>query len=605
MELPPPPMGGTMCSWYEHRGSERGFSVSFPAIKYREGTRGYQLLFGSLRVPQSSYMLAAAIIVGTLGGYGAIGFRWLIGAEQHLAFGILESALSRVVPGFALVLVLAAGGAIAASITARFAPEARGHGVPEVMAAVALRGGIIRPRVIGIKAIATATSIAFGGSVGREGPIVQIGAAIGSVLGQIARAPAPVVRTLVACGAAAGISATFNAPIGGVFFASEVILGDFAPRSFSTIVVSSVLAAVVSRAYLGNRPSFDARDFVLVSPRELVLYALLGVICAVWAWAFVRVLYWFEDAGDRWKVAPEIKGACGFALVGVIGLYSPQVLGVGYEVIQHVFDSHVGAQRALALAVLKPLATSLTLGAGGSGGVFAPSLFTGAMLGDAFGRIANYVFPSWTAPAAAYGLVAMAALFSAAAEAPITAIVIVFEMSGDYTIVLPLMIATVISTVLGRRFLNSTVYELKLERRGIDWKRVRKPHALAAVPVSTVSRAPFVVARADETVREVVERLRGHDELIVPVTDDAGTFLGIVSGADLAWQVARAPDATIGPLVAGTTTTLTPDESLERAADLMVDPSVGLLPVVSDEGQLSGIVTRRDVLNAYRSRMAR
>jgi len=425
------------------------------------------------------------------------------------------------------------------------------------------------------------------------------------VLGQIVHAPAPVVRTLVACGAAAGISATFNAPIGGVFFASEVILGDFAPRSFSTIVVSSVLAAVVSRAYLGNRPSFDAGAFVLVSPRELVLYALLGVICAVWAWAFVRLLYWFEDAGDRWKVAPEIKGACGFALVGVIGLYAPQVLGVGYEAIQHVFDSHVGAQRALALSVLKPLATSLTLGAGGSGGVFAPSLFTGAMLGDAFGRIVNFAFPSWTAPAAAYGLVAMAALFSAAAEAPITAIVIVFEMSGDYTIVLPLMIATVISTVLGRRFLNSTVYELKLERRGIDWKRVRKPHALAYMPVSAVSREPSVVARVDEAVRDVAERLGGRDELIVPVTDDLGKFVGIVTGAELASHVVSAPDASMGQLAKSVLATLKPDESLERAADLLADSAVGLLPVVSSDGSLSGIVTRRDVLNAFRSMTVR
>ena len=579
--------------------------MSSPANNYRNGRRGYYLHVGSLRIPQSSYLLAAAVVVGTLGGFGAIGFRWLISAEQHLAFGIIAPHFARVVPAFALVLVLAVGGAIAASITARFAPEARGHGVPEVMAAVALKGGIIRPRVIGIKALASATSIAFGGSVGREGPIVQIGAAIGSVLGQMVHAPAPVVRTLVACGAAAGISATFNAPIGGVFFASEVILGDFAPRSFSTIVVSSVLAAVVSRAYLGNRPSFDARAFALVSPRELVLYALLGVLCAVWAWAFVRVLYWFEDAGDRWKVAPEIKGAGGFALVGVIGLFAPQVLGVGYEAIQHVFDSHVDAQRALALSVLKPLATSLTLGAGGSGGVFAPSLFTGAMLGDAFGRIANSVFPSWTAPAAAYGLVAMAALFSAAAEAPITAIVIVFEMSGNYTIVLPLMIATGISTVLGRRFLNSTVYELKLERRGIDWKRVRRPHALAATPVSTVARDPFIVAAVSETVGAVAKRLGGQRELIVPVTDDVGVFVGIVSGTDLAWQIAIAPDATIGQLVQSSTTTLAPNESLERAADLMADSAIGLLAVVSADAHLLGIVTRRDVLNAYRSLAAR
>jgi CIC family chloride channel protein len=564
-------------------------------------TRGYDLHLGSLRIPQSSYLLAAAIVVGTLGGFGAIGFRWLISAEGHVAFDVLQPLLGRFIPAVSLVLVLAIGGALAASITARFAPEARGHGVPEVMAAVALRGGVIRPRVIGIKALASATSIAFGGSVGREGPIVQIGSAIGSLLGQFAHAPAPVVRTLVACGAAAGISATFNAPIGGVFFASEVILGDFAPRSFATIVVSSVLAAVVSRAYLGDHPSFDARAFALVSPRELLLYAALGVLCAVWAWGFVRVLYWFEDLGDAWKIAPEIKGASGFALVGVIGLFAPQVLGVGYGAIQHVFDSHVDAPRALALSLLKPLATSLTLGAGGSGGVFAPSLFTGAMLGDAFGRVVNHAFPTWTAPAAAYGLVAMAAVFSAAAEAPITAIVIVFEMSGDYKIVLPLMISTVISTILGRRFLGSTVYEMKLERRGIDWKRVRRPHALARIPVSSVERQPPVVMRANEAVHAVVERLHGVDEFVIPILDDDGRFVGVVRSSDLAWSVANEPSAFVGSLVQSVGATLTPDESLERAADLMADPSIALLPIVDGDQHLRGIVTRRDVLDAYRS----
>jgi len=216
-------------------GKRPGFS--FPAPAYRESTRGYQMRIGSLVVPQSTYLLVAAALVGVGGGYGAIAFRWLIGVEGDLAFVRLEPLLGRVVGPVALVCVLAIGGALAAWITDRFAPEARGHGVPEVMAAVALRGGVMRPRVIGIKALASATSIGFGGSCGREGPIVQIGSAIGSVLGQIAHAPAPIVRTLVACGAAAGISATFNAPIGGVFFASEVILGDFAPRSFANKVV--------------------------------------------------------------------------------------------------------------------------------------------------------------------------------------------------------------------------------------------------------------------------------------------------------------------------------------------------------------------------------
>jgi CIC family chloride channel protein len=456
---------------------------AFP-LAYLPGRRGYRLKIGRFTIAESGFLLVAAALIGLGGGYGAIAFRALISAEGWIAHSALLPPLARVNADVALVLVTATGGALAAWITARFAPEARGHGVPEVMAAVALRGGVMRPRIIGIKALASATSIGFGGSCGREGPIVQIGSALGSTLGQLLRAPAPIVRTLVACGAAAGISATFNAPIGGVFFASEVILGDFAARSFSIVVVSSVVAAVVSRAYLGNRPSFDASAFTLVSPRELVLYAVLGVIAAAWAWGFVKLLYALEDLADAWKIGAPLKGAAGFGVVGAIGIFAPQVMGVGYDAIQHVFDQHVDAPHALALAVLKPLATSFTLGFGGSGGVFAPSLFTGAMLGDGFGRIVHGLFPGWTAPAAAYGLVAMAAVFAAAAEAPITAIVIVFEMSGNYTIVLPLMISTVIASILGRRFINGTVYELKLIRQGIDWAAV-------------TNRRPLVEAQAE------------------------------------------------------------------------------------------------------------
>jgi CIC family chloride channel protein len=573
-----------------------------PGLSYRESSRGYQLQIGSLIVPQSTYLLVAALIVGVGGGYGAIGFRWLIGVEGYLAFSVLKPLLGHLLGAAALVVVLACGGALAAWITARFAPEARGHGVPEVMAAVALRGGVIRPRVIGIKALASATSIAFGGSCGREGPIVQIGSAIGSVIGQLARAPAPIVRTLVACGAAAGISATFNAPIGGVFFASEVILGDFAPRSFATIVVSSVLAAVISRAYLGNRPSFDAGAFVLVSPRELALYAILGVIAALWAWGFVRLLYVLEDAIEAVKLAPALKGALGFACVGAIGLFAPQVLGVGYESMQHVLDEHVDAGHGLLLAMLKPLATSLTLGSGGSGGVFAPSLFTGAMLGDAFGRIVHSAFPAWTAPAAAYGLVAMAAVFAAAAEAPITAIVIVFEMSYDYTIVLPLMIATVIATILGRRLINGTVYELKLMRQGIDWQRLRRPAALSRVLVSSVERTPPIVARVDERANAVIDRLDGSDEGVIPVIDESGALHGIVRAGDLAWHAAHDPLAAVGSFARPVPAALVSTETLERAADLMTDPAIPLLPIVdADSGKLIAVVTRRDVLAAYRS----
>ena len=561
-----------------------------------------QVRFGRISMSQTTFLMITAVIVGIGGGFGAVVFRALITGETDLAFNVIGATLGRYIGVVAIVVQLALGGAIAAWIASTFAPEAKGHGVPEVMEAVALRGGKMRPRVIAVKALASATSIGFGGSCGREGPIVQIGSTIGSVIGQFARAPAPVVRTMVACGAAAGISATFNAPIGGVFFAAEVILGEFAPRSFAAIVVSSVLSAVIGRAFLGDHPSFSAAEFVLISPYELIFYAMLGVIAAVWATGFVRMLYFVEDRFEDWKIPQWVKGGIGFALVGVIGIWLPQVFGVGYISMQQVLDSHVGVGRALALAVAKPLATSLTLGSGGSGGVFAPSLFTGAFIGDAFGRVVHQIFPLWTAPGAAYGLVGMAALFAAAAEAPMTAILIVFEMSNDYRIILPLMVCVVIATVVGRRLLGSTVYEMKLIRRGIDWQRVRRPRFLSRVAISTIGREPPVVAQLHDRIEDIVARDAEAGELAVPVCNGS-RFIGIVTSADLARAIAEGHgNERVSTLVHTMDHVLQPNDTVERAATLMADAPVPLLPVVDPEDKhLLGIVTRRDVLQAYRS----
>ena len=562
----------------------------------------YALRIGRFTIGQSAFMIAAAALVGVGGGFGAVLFRAMIFGAQWLAFGQLGRILGAHLLFFGVLIQLAVGGALAAFIASRFAPEAKGHGVPEVMEAVALRGGRMRPRVIAVKSLASAISIGFGGSCGREGPIVQIGSAIGSVLGQLARAPVPIVRTLVACGAAAGISATFNAPIGGVFFASEVILGEFAPRSFAAVVVASVVAAVVGRAFFGNHPSFNASAFVLISPLELVLYALLGILAALWATGFVNMLYFAEYAFERLHFPAWAKGALGFAGVGLIGIWYPQIFGVGYESIQQVLSEHVRAGHALLLAALKPVATSLTLGSGGSGGVFAPCLFTGAFLGDAFGRVAHGLFPLWTAPPAAYGLVAMAAVFAAAAEAPITAIMIVFEMSSDYTIILPLMVTVVIASLLGRRFLGSTIYERKLLRRGIDWQKARHPRFFTRLAVSSVGRLPPLVAQVSQSIASVASSTEGDRELVVPVCDGE-RFVGTATTADLARAVASgAGNQSVASILREGRERLSPNDTLERAANLMADVDTPLLPVISeDDGHLLAIVTRRDLLNAYRS----
>jgi CIC family chloride channel protein len=578
--------------------SNKGLRI---VISFEPGDGRYTVRVGKISLSQSTFMVIAAIIVGLGGGFGAVAFRALIAAAGSLAFGVIGGFLLQHIGPVGVVLQLALGGSIAAFIASKFAPEAKGHGVPEVMEAVALRGGIMHPRVIAIKALASATSIGFGGSCGREGPIVQIGSAIGSSLGQLSRAPAPIVRTLVACGAAAGISATFNAPIGGVFFASEVILGEFAPRSFAAIVVASVISAVIGRAFLGNHPSFSAAGFALVSPWELVLYAVLGMIAALWAMGFVNLLYALEDGFERVRMPAWSKGALGFAAVGVIGIWFPQIFGVGYDAIQQVFYSHVPAAHALVLSVLKPLATSLTLGSGGSGGVFAPSLFTGAFLGDGFGAIVHQAFPSWTGPAAAYGLVGMAAVFAAASEAPITAIMIVFEMSDDYTIILPLMVAVVIATLLGRRLLGATIYERKLLRRGIDWQRIRNPRAFARISVSQVGRTPPVIAQSHQTIRSLANEPEGAMELAHPVCD-GDHFVGVVSLANISRALAAGNgDQRVATIAVPARGMLSPGDTLERAATLMADPQSPLLPVIADDGRLVGVVTRRDLLSAYQS----
>jgi CIC family chloride channel protein len=570
-------------------------------LVFSERAGRQRVRLGRFDVSQNTVVVMAALAIGVGGGYGAVGVRKLIDLVYGFAVVDLGGALQPHLGRAFVIVPLILGGAFVAAFVARFAPEAKGHGVPEVMAAVALRGGIMRPQVILVKCLASAISIGVGGSCGREGPIVQIGSAIGSVVGQWLGAPAALLRTLVACGAAAGISATFNAPIGGVFFASEIILGEFAPRSFAAIVVSSVAAAVIGRAYLGNRPSFDAGAFTLVSARELWLYAVLGVVCAFWAAFFVRGLYWVEDRFDAFALPAAAKAAIGFGLVGVIGTVAPQVLGVGYDRMQAVFYEHVPAIHALRLAVLKPLATWLTIASGGSGGVFSPSLFTGAMLGDAFGRIVHDAFPDWTGPAAAYGLVAMAAVFGAAAEAPITSIVIVFEMSDNYTIILPLMICTVVATLLGRRLVGGTVYELKLLRRGIDWARACRPGDLRRIRLASVMRRPSPVAAAGDRISDVVRSLENSDESVVAVLDGQ-RFAGVVTASQLAVAVAAGcGDGTIALVMRPARETLPSDATLEQAAALLAEPDTPLVPVIASDGSLAGIVTRRDVLDVYRN----
>ena len=293
-----------------------------------------------------------------------------------------------------VVLVPVAGGLLYGPLIDRFAREARGHGVPEVMLAVAERGGRIRPQVAVIKSLASAICIGCGGSVGREGPIVQIGSALGSTLGQMLRVPESRLRLLVACGAAGGISATFNAPIAGVIFALELILRDFEAESFGVVVLASVVANVIGRAVFGSAAFLSLPPFALTSLSEYVLYAGLGLCAALVGVAFVRVLYGVEDIADRlWRGPEWARPVVGGGVLGLLLLGLPQMYGVGYPVLERAIRGEYVLGFLVVLLVGKILATSLTIGIGGSGGVFAPSLFMGAMLGTAYGQLMQWALP--------------------------------------------------------------------------------------------------------------------------------------------------------------------------------------------------------------------
>lgn len=433
---------------------------------------------------QDGLLVALALLVGVGSGLGAVGFRYLIqgftwifsGHTDPSALGHFTDPHLAFLGPFVVLVVPIVGGLLYGPLVYRFAPEARGHGVPEVMLAVHRDDGKIRGRVPIVKSFASAICIGAGGSVGREGPIVQIGSAIGSGLGQLTRLGGENTRLLVACGAAGGIGATFNAPIAGVFFGLELILRDWETRSFGLVVLAGVVATAVGRIAFGSEAFLTLPSFTLVSGWEYPLYALLGVIAAFAGVAFIRVLYGMEDLADRvWRGPAWLRPACGGILLGLVLLALPQMYGVGYPVLEGAIHGEYVVGLLLAFLVGKIVATSLTMAIGGSGGVFAPSLFIGAMLGSAFGVGAHDLLPAATAGAGAYGLVGMAAVFAAAGRAPITAVLIVFELTGDYSIILPLMLAVVVATGLSKLLSEDSIYTLKLRRRGIDIERPARP----------------------------------------------------------------------------------------------------------------------------------
>ncbi len=534
-------------------------------------------------------LVVMALVVGLGAGFAAAAFReliffitWLF--TGHETFGQQGHAASTHVPflgvGFVLIVPVIAA-VLYGPLIYRFAREARGHGVPEVMVAVAENGGRIRPPVTVVKALASALCIGGGGSVGREGPIVQIGSALASTLGQLVRMSEGRLRVIVACGAAGGIAATFNAPLTGVFFGFEIVLKEFSLDALAATIVSAVTADVLSRAFFGGAPffAFVPHDLSVTNDFTYLLIVLLGIAAALIGVAFQKTLYKGEDAADRvWRARPEwLRPVAGAPLLGLVLLALPQMYGVGYPVMDRVLGNHYVLWFVVILMLGKILAASLTLWIGGSGGVFAPSLFIGAAAGMAFGVIVHDVFGAAVGPPALYGVVAMGGVFAAAAQAPLAAIASVAEMTGNFTLILPIMLACGVAAQLAKRITYGSIYTTKLLRRGID---IERPKALSALQALTVEQVmqPLDHQNGQPSMTDAAHR-RPVDEpdwerLVGPVT------------------LRRPPQV------------LFAEEDLEDARRQLVLYGRDGLPVLTRDGQLHGWLTRADVLRALATRLS-
>jgi CIC family chloride channel protein len=565
---------------------------------------------GEWKLSEQQILIILSVVVGVGGGFGALIFRWLIGFFHKLFFdyGTLLFFQITTHPEYLIPLIPMLGGFLIAPITYRVAKEARGHGVPEVMLAVALKGAIIRPFIALAKSIASSICIGSGGSAGREGPIVQIGSALGSTLGQVFKMSEERMKILVGCGAAAGISATFNAPIAGVLFALEIILGDFSIHAFSPVILSSVIATVISRAFLGNYPAFTVPRYDLVSIWEIPMYISLGLFAGVFSALFIKVLYKSEDIFEVWGINNYFKPAIGGLVIGIIGIFYPQIFGVGYEAITSALHEGMIIWVLFVLIFMKIIATSLTLGSGGSGGIFAPSLFIGAMLGGFFGNLVHLAFPQVTATPGAYALVGMSAVVAGTTHAPITAMLIIFEMTGDYRIILPVMLASVLSTLLSHKLSRESIYTMKLVRRGINLKAGRDVSILGTVLVKEVMSQKWESISNSMSLGKLLPFVESSNDTFFPVVDYKGDLEGTISFQDLRNLITkRSLDDLIivKDVVSSNPLTLFPDETLLNALQKFGLRDVEALPVVEKNNprKLIGILKRGDVITYYNRKL--
>jgi len=551
--------------------------------------------------------LLLAVVIGALAGFGAVFFRWLIDVGINLFWAgeggfVLRYEQASV---FWRVGIPVLTGLILGPLLHFGAPEIRGPGVPEVMAALAQRDGIIRHRVTLAKSFATATFIASGCSVGREGPIVQIGASIGSSLCQLFKLGPDNRKLAVACGAAAGIAATFQAPMAGTLFVVEILLFDLEVASLSNIVIAAVTGTVVSRSFWSEGILFQVPQFVLGHPTELLLYLGLGLMAGLLGLILMALIFGINKGLDHLKLPGWITPALGGLIIGILGIYYPYALGVGYEAIIEVFKGHFLFSSALILLLVKLLATSTCIGTGMSGGVFAPSLFLGAMLGTMFGNIALLIWPESPMLPSHFALVGMGAMVAGTTLAPITAIFTIFELSYNYEIILPLMLACIPSIIVVRLMHGFSIYETKLLMQGIRIVKGHDANRLRALKIKNYLCLDSPVMSESTPLAEILDQVLSNPFPHFMVNDEYGKLVGILTLRDVRAYLNKpgAADSTItaADLMVREVETVAEWDNLEEAFQLFSRYGVSFLPVMRDAmpGIAIGILKKDDLITAY------
>jgi chloride channel protein, CIC family len=570
----------------------------------------------SILVPPAQFRMVLVSFlaggIGLLAGLIAFALYRLIGLFTNIAFygrfvADFTSARHNHL-GLWVILIPVIGGIIVGFMAKYGSSKIKGHGIPEAMEAVMVSHSRIAPRVAILKPISAAIAIGTGGPFGAEGPIIQTGGAVGSLVGQLFHTTGSERKVLLACGAAAGMSATFNTPIAGVILAIELLLFEFKARSFIPLVVASTLATAVHMQLLGAGPMFAVRTMDFGVPRVLPFYLVLGVICGLAAVAFSKSLYWVEDQFDRLPVDELWWPAIGALGLGIIGYFVPRVLGVGYDTIGDILNADLGFRLLLVVMVAKAVALVVSLGSGTSGGLLAPMFMSSAALGGVFAMGVDQIVPSARLSPGGFALVAMGAVFGAAARAPFSFIIFAFEITRDYNSVLPLMLVTVIADGMAILLMpRSSIMTEKLERRGLHIHQDYEADVLEQVRVSETmdSEVPFVAG--DMPVGELAERIARQEPEVsrhqaLVILDRDNKLAGIITRGDVLRALAKDPTGVMTVLEAGTREVIVtdPEEVLHLAAAKMLRNNIGRLPVVdrSDPRHVVGYLGRPGIMAA-------